>query len=105
MTPKQHSVLREFANNWTLGGMKVIPVYRKMGTLAAGADAFTRARDIEEVLDALPGLLEQLEATEQERLEARQETLRTLVTLDEAIEKRKAVEDQLEAYYNQESKP
>lgn len=60
--PSPHSMFREFADKWTFGGMKVIPVFRKTGPHIAGTDAFTRARDIEEVLDALPGLIEQLEA-------------------------------------------
>jgi hypothetical protein len=40
----------------------ILPVYRKTGTVHAGADAFTRARDIEHLLSVLPALITAVEA-------------------------------------------
>lgn len=43
-------------------GDRVTPIFRKTGTIMLGADAFSRAEDIEEaVYHELPSLLEQLE--------------------------------------------
>lgn len=45
-------------------GDRVVPVFRKTGPLVAGADAFTRAEDIEALRNALPEIVAVVEAAE-----------------------------------------
>lgn len=42
----------------------MVPVFRKTGPLVAGADAFTRAEDIEALRNALPEIVAVVEAAE-----------------------------------------
>lgn len=48
----------------TMSGLKVVPIYRKTGPKGGGDESYTRARDVESVMDALPKLLAVVEAAE-----------------------------------------
>lgn len=49
-------------------GLKVVPIFRKTGSLAEGSDAFSRARDVEAIMDALPQIVAVVEAAEAQGL-------------------------------------
>ena len=44
---------------------RILPIFRKTGPLIAGAAAFTRARDLEQMVDELPRLLAIEEAAQE----------------------------------------
>jgi hypothetical protein len=67
-------------------GLKVVPIYRKTGSVVEGADAFSRARDVESVMDALPQIVAVVEAAESAADEFTHKwLLNTLDELEEAL--------------------
>jgi hypothetical protein len=65
---------------------RIIPIFRKVGSVVEGSDAFVRDHDSEKVMDALGLIADVVEAAENDPLQARS-VKRALTALREHLER------------------